>query len=73
MFFYVFFDEWQDDISALHDASAEDDHLRVVSVNQRNRVRRPYVQTMLADCTGDDIFVLSRRKERLKMDLRYVS
>jgi hypothetical protein len=69
--FHVFLDEWQDDISVLHDASAEYDHLRVVGVNERNRVSRPYAQAMLPDCTGDGIFVSSCGEERLKIDLLY--
>jgi hypothetical protein len=69
--FHVFHDEWQDVISASHDASPEYDHLRVVGVNQRNSVSRPYVQTMLPDFTGNGIFVTGCGEERLKIDLRY--
>jgi hypothetical protein len=67
----MFLDEWQNDISALHDASPEYDHLRVVGVDERNRVNRPYVQTMLLDCAGDCISVSSCGEDRLKIDLRY--
>jgi hypothetical protein len=69
--FHVFCDEWQDVISALHDASPEYDRLWVVGVNQRNRVSRPYGQTMVADCKGDGIFISGSGKECLKIDLRY--
>ena len=67
----MFLDEWQDNISALHDASAEYNHLRVVCMNHRYSVSRTYIQTMMPDCKGDVIFVSSCREERLKIDLCY--
>jgi hypothetical protein len=69
---YVLLDEWHDDISALHNASAEYDHLRIVGVNQRNRICRPYGQTVLLDCTGNCIFVSGCGEERLKIELRHI-
>lgn len=68
MFFHVFLDEWQDDISALHNASAEDDHFRVVGVNHRDCVNRPNVQTMLLNCPRDSIFASGCGEERLKIE-----
>jgi hypothetical protein len=68
---HVFLDEWQDVISALHDASAEYNHLGVVGVNQRNRVSRPYVQTTIPGSACDGITVSGCDEERLKINLRY--
>jgi hypothetical protein len=71
MLSHMFLDEWQNDISALHDASSEYDHFRIVGVDERNRVNRPNIQTMLLDYAGDCISVSSCGEERLKINLRY--
>ena len=70
MIFHVFLHECQDDIGALHNASAEYDNLGIVSVNHRDCVSRPYMQTMLLNYTRDPISVLGCGKERLKIKLR---
>ena len=72
MFIYVLLDEWQDDISALHNTSAEYDHLWIVGMNHRDRIGRPYGQTVLLDCTGNCIFVSGCSEERLKIELRHI-
>jgi hypothetical protein len=69
MLFHVFLHECQDDIRALHHASAEYNYLRIVGVDHRNRVSRPYVQTMLLNCTRDSISVSGCSEERLKVEL----
>jgi len=65
--------EWQDNISALHNTPAENNHLQIVGVNHGGCIRRPYVQTMLLDCTGNFIVASGCSEECLKIELCYVS
>jgi coenzyme F420-reducing hydrogenase delta subunit len=53
----------------LHHATAEYDDLRIICVNQRDRVNRPYIQTMLAYGECDGIFLAGRNEERLQINL----
>ena len=69
MLVHIGFDIRKDDARAFHHATADQDHLGIVRMNQADGSSRPNVETALADRNGDLVSASSFLKKLLESDV----
>lgn len=70
MFVHVGLDIRNDDLGALHDAPADDDHFGVISVNQGDCVDGPDIEASVANGKSDFVSARSLLEQLLEANVR---